>query len=77
MNEKKIILTEEQFEKALTFVALGAAGIMPHKEVDPRLNELPEGIRGSVLASSLAAAMVRENGPLGALMKTMQIVSKG
>lgn len=68
MNEKKIILTEEQFEKALTFVALGAAGIMPPEEVDSRLNELPEGIRGSVLDSSLAA--------LGALMITIQMVSK-
>lgn len=62
MNEKKIILTEEQLDEALRFAAMGGAGILSPGDIKDTLEKLPEEIAQKALSSATAAGIIRKEG---------------
>lgn len=77
MNEKKIVLTEEQFDEALRFAAMGGAGLLSPSDITSTLEKLPEEIRKKALSSALAAGCIRAEGPIGAFAKVLKMVAEG
>lgn len=62
MNEKKIILTEEQLDEALRFASMGGAGILSPDDIKDTLKKLPEEIAKKALSSAMAAGILRKEG---------------
>lgn len=62
MNEKKIILTEEQLDEALRFASMGGAGILSPDNIKDTLEKLPEEIAQKALSSAMAAGILRKEG---------------
>lgn len=62
MNEKKIILTEEQLDVALQFAAMGGAGLLSPNSIKDMLERLPEEIAQKALSSAMAAGILRKVG---------------
>ena len=60
MNEKKIILTEEQLDEALRFASMGGAGILSPNDIKDTLEKLPEEIAKKALSSAMAAGILRK-----------------
>ena len=71
MNEKKIILTEEQLDEALRFASMGGAGILSPDDSKDTLKKLPEEIAKKALASAMAAGILRKEGPDPAALKAV------
>lgn len=74
MNEKKIILTEEQLDEALRFASMGGAGILSPDDIKDILKELPEEIAKKALSSAMAAGIVRKEGP-AALKAVLKMIA--
>ena len=62
MNEKKIILTEEQLNEALRIAAMGGAGLLSLNSIKDTLEKLPEEIAKKALSSATAAGILRKEG---------------
>lgn len=77
MNEKKIILTEEQLDEALRLAAMGSAGILSPDDIKDTLKKLPEEIGKKALSSALAAGCIRTEGPIGAFAKILKMAAEG
>lgn len=71
MNEKKIILTEEQLDEALRFAAMGGAGLLRPDDANDTLKKLPEEVGKKVLSSALAAGVLRKGDSMLAALKTI------
>lgn len=71
MNEKKIILTEEQLDVALQFAAMGGAGLLPPNSIKDTLEKLPEEIAQKALSSAMAAGILRKEGSGPAALKVV------
>ena len=71
MNEKKIILTEEQLDVALQFAAMGGAGLLSPNSIKDMLEKLPEEIAKKALSSAMAAGILREEGSGPAALKAV------
>ena len=71
MNEKKIILTEEQLDEALRFAAMGGAGLLGPDDANDTLKKLPEEIGKKALSSALAAGILRKGGSMFAAINTI------
>ena len=76
MNEKKIILTEEQLDEALRFTAMGGAGLLNPIEIPEVLSKFPKELASKVLASALAAGCLRKEGPKGALDTILRMIKE-
>ena len=77
MEEKKFILTEKQLDEALHFAAMGGAGLLPPNSTKDILEKLPEDLAKRTLAAALTAGCIREEGPLGAIITILKIVTEG
>lgn len=62
MDEKKIILTEEQLDEALRFASMGGAGLLSSNNIKDTLEQLPEEIARRALFSAIAAGILRKEG---------------
>lgn len=71
MNEKKIILTEEQLDEALRLAAMGGAGLLHPSDTASTLEKLPEEIGKKALSSALTAGILRKEGSMLAALKTI------
>ena len=71
MNEKKIILTEEQLDEALRFASMGGAGILSPDDIKDTLKKLPEEIAQKALSSATAAGILRKEGSGPAALKAV------
>ncbi len=71
MNEKKIILTEEQLDEALRFASMGGAGILSPDNINDTLKKLPEEIAKKALSSAMAAGILRKKGSSPAVLKAV------
>ena len=71
MNEKKIILTEEQLNEALRIAAMGGAGILSLNSTKDTLEKLPEEIAKKALSSATAAGILRKEGSGPAALKAV------
>lgn len=74
MNEKKIIVTEEQLDLALRFAAMGGAGLLHPGETASILEKLPKEIGNKALSSAVAASCIRVEGPKGAVLKVLEMI---
>ena len=71
MNEKKIILTEEQLNEALRIAAMGGAGLLSLNSIKDTLEKLPEEIAKKALSSATAAGILRKEGSGPAALKAV------
>lgn len=71
MNEKKIILTEEQLDVALQFASMGGAGLLPPNSIKDTLEKLPKEIAQKALSSAMAAGILRKEGSGPAALKAV------
>ena len=71
MNEKKIILTEEQLNEALRIAAMGSAGLLSLNSIKDTLEKLPEEIAKKALSSATAAGILRKEGSGPAALKAV------
>lgn len=71
MNEKKIILTEEQLDEALRFASMGGAGILSPDDIEDTLKKLPEEVAKKTLSSAMAAGILRKEGSGPAALKVV------
>ena len=71
MNEKKIILTEEQLNEALRIAAMGGAGLLSLNSIKDTLEKLPEEIAEKALSSATAAGILRKEGSGPAALKAV------
>lgn len=76
MEEKKFILTESQLNHILRFASMGGAGILSPDHIDEELKAIPEEIRKKVLANTCTAACIRTEGPIGAILKILEMEAK-
>lgn len=60
MKERQIILSEELFDEALRFVAMGAAGILNPKELPLIQEKFAPEIWQRLYSSALAAGIIRK-----------------
>lgn len=67
MNEKKIILTEEQLDEALRIAVMGGAGLLHPNDVVSTLEKLPKEVGDKALSSAVAAGCIRAEGSRGIL----------
>ena len=74
MNEKKIILTEEQLDEALRFASMGGAGILSPDDIKDTLKKLPEEIAKKALSSAMAAGIFRKEEP-AALKAVLKMIA--
>lgn len=77
MNEKKIILTEEQLDAALRLAAMGGAGLLNLSDIASTLEKLPEEIGKKAMSSALAAGCIRVEVPKVAVLKILEMMAKG
>ena len=77
MNEKKIVLTEEQLDEALRLAAMGGAGLLSSTEIPEVMSKLPEELGKKALSSALAAGCLRTEGPIGALARILRMAAEG
>lgn len=76
MNEKKIILTETQFDEALRIAAMGGAGLLNPTEIPEIIEKFPQELLSKILASAMAAGCIRREGPMGALAAVLKMMAE-
>lgn len=76
MNEKKIILTETQFDEALRIAAMGGAGLLNPTEIPEIIEKFPQELLSKILASAMAAGCIRKEGPMGALAVILKMMAE-
>ena len=76
MNEKKIILTETQFDEALCIAAMGGAGLLNPTEIPEIIEKFPQELLSKILASAMAAGCIRREGPMGALAAVLKMMAE-
>lgn len=76
MNEKKIILTETQFDEALCIAAMGGAGLLNPTEIPEIIEKFPQELLSKILASAIAAGCIRREGPMGALAAVLKMMAE-
>lgn len=76
MNEKKIILTETQFDEALRIAAMGGAGLLNPIEIPEIIEKFPQELLSKILASAMAAGCIRREGPMGALAAVLKMMAE-
>lgn len=76
MNEKKIILTETQFDEALRIAAMGGAGLLNPTEIPEIIEKFPQELLSKILASAMAAGRIRREGPMGALAAVLKMMAE-
>ena len=76
MNEKKIILTETQFDEALRIAAMGGAGLLNPTEIPEIIEKFPQELSSKILGSAIAAGCIRKEGPIGALTAILKMTAE-
>ena len=76
MNEKKIILTETQFDEALRITAMGGAGLLNPTEIPEIIEKFPQELSSKILASAMAAGCIRTEGPGKAILKVLKMIAE-